>query len=582
MKAVPTDPSPRDEARYSAALRIALVYAAVGLAWIFVTDLAVERIWQLENRFPRAQTLKGTVFVLGSAGLVYVLVRRERRAWERAADELEESRKLLESTFRSLDDALFVTELPDRTIAGVNPAAERMFGRTRSELLGASTRVLCPSEESWRRFEASALSVVAESGIYRGEWEFQRADGSVFPAMVSLSAIRNQDEAFVATVGVVWDLSERKAREQEIRETRDLLEGVLENLHDALFLVDPDERTIISCNRAAERLTGYTRSELEGRPTRILYPSEDLYEEVTREIDRRRASGGAYRMEGEIRRKDGSIVPVEGVISTARPEHRDRAVEIAVARDISERKTLEDELRSSRDRIQRYALRLQAVREEERHAVARDLHDQLGGSLTALGMLLARLRPALDGDEVSQALIEEMEIIASDALDDVRRITAQLRPPVLEELGLVAALQDLVAEVGDRSEVAVGFEPTAGESELDLNEEAAVHLYRIAQEALTNVVRHAEAHACRVVLSRDATTIGLAVEDDGVGIGWDGISEAGEGTGLIGMRERTRALGGSLEIRPTEGGGTRVAAVIPLEGNRKKGRRDPERAEADA
>lgn len=455
MKSFPTDPSPTGAARYSAALRIALVYAAAGLAWILVTDLAVERVWQLENRFPLAQTLKGTVFVLGSAALVYLLVRRERRAWERAADELEESRKLLESTFRSLDDALFVVELPERTIAGVNPAAERMFGRPRDELLEASTRILCPSEEVWRRFEETVLADIEASGVYRGEWEFCRADGSLFPAMVSLSVIRDDAGSAVAAVGVVWELSERKA--------------------------------------------------------------------------------------------------------------------------------LEEQLRSSRDRIQRYALRLQAVREEERHLVARDLHDQLGGSLTALGMLLARLRPALAEDEESQALIEEMETIARDALDDVRRITAQLRPPVLDELGLVAALQDLVAEVDERSDVGVGFEPPAGEDGLELGEEAAVHLYRIAQEALTNVVRHAEADACSVSLSRDATTIRLAVEDDGVGVQPDGASERAEGTGLIGMRERARTLGGSLEIQSREGGGTRVAAVIPLEGRgENRGRTRSGSAEADA
>lgn len=455
MKPFPTDPSPPGAARSSAALRIAFVYAAAGLAWILVTDLAVERVWQLENRFPLAQSLKGTVFVLGSAALVYLLVRRERRAWERAADELQESRKLLESTVRSLEDALFVVDLPERTIAGVNPAAERMFGRPREKLLGASTRILCSSEELWRRFEETALADLEAFGVYRGEWEFCRADGSVFPGMVSLSLIRSETGSAAAAVGIIWELSERKA--------------------------------------------------------------------------------------------------------------------------------LEEQLRSSRDRIQRYALRLQAVREEERHLVARDLHDQLGGSLTALGMLLARLRPTLAEDEESQALIEEMETIARDALDDVRRITAQLRPPVLDELGLVAALQDLVAEVDERSDVAVGFEPPAGEDGLDLDEEAAVHLYRIAQEALTNVVRHAGADACSVFLSRDATTLRLAVEDDGIGIERDGTSERAEGMGLIGMRERVRTLGGSLEIQSREGGGTRVAAVFPLaERSENRGRPGLGSGEADA
>lgn len=557
------DPSRRSGGP-SAALRIAVLYALVAVIWILLTDYLVESLWGTAPWHPAAQTAKGVAFVLMSAGLIYYLVRREQERWKEASHRASEWQDLVESTFRSLENALLVVELPQRTIALLNPAVEQMFGYSSEQLRGSSTRVLHPSEESWRRFDEEGSETLEERGVFRTEWEFQRADGSTFPAMTSVSMVRDDDGRPVAAVSVLWDVTKRKARERQLREARDLLEGVFESLEDGLFLVDAEDRTFLTCNRAAERMTGYSREELEGRSTRLLYPSDEEFEEVGREIGARRSSGGTYRMEARMKRKDGTTIPIEGVVSTMDPEDGEGGVEIAVTRDISERKALEEELRASRDRLQRYALRLQTVREEERQAVARDLHDELGGSLTALGMLLARLRPSLPDDEKTAALVEEMELLAGDALDDVRRITAELRPPALDELGLVAALEDLVSETEERSKLELRFEGFGQVEEHELDTERAVQLYRIAQEALTNVLRHAGAARCTIRIARDADELHLSVEDDGVGIDPEQAFGRSEGTGLVGMRERARSIDGELIVRPREEGGTCVTAIVPL------------------
>lgn len=558
-------PASPSRARFPPALRIATIYGVAAIAWILLTDYAVESLWGTQPWHPVVQSLKGVLFVLLSAVLIYVLVRREQRRREEASREISESERLLESTFRSLDDALFVVRLPERTIALANPAVKETFGHAPEELRGSSTRLLYPSEESWRRFDREGLPALEARGVFRTEWELRRADGSVFPAMVTVSLVTDDDGERVGAVSVVWDISERKARERELRETRDLLDGVFESLEDGLFLVDVEDRTFITCNRAAERMTGYTREELEGRSTRLVYASDAYFEEVGREIEARRGSGDAYRMEARMKRRDGTTFPIEGVVSMLEPENGEAGVEIAVTRDISERKALEEELRASRDRLQRYALRLQTVREDERHVVARDLHDELGGSLTALGMLLARIRPVLPDDEETEALVEEMEALAGNALDDVRRISAELRPPVLDELGLAAALEDLVSETHDRSELDLRFEGFGRVGALDLDADRAVQLYRIAQEALTNVLRHARARTCTVRLTEDASEIRLSVEDDGVGVDPEEAFGHMKGTGMVGMRERARSLGGTLLVRPRKGGGTCVIAAIPLE-----------------
>jgi len=231
--------------------------------------------------------------------------------------------------------------------------------------------------------------------------------------------------------------------------------------------------------------------------------------------------------------------------------------------DITDQVMMEDALRASNDQLRALAARLDLVREEERRVMAREIHDQIGQSLTALKLDLAWLRKQLDG-QASPAVAARtagMDGLIDQILGTARRVSADLRPPVLDDLGLAAAIAWLARELEERTGI---------QSELDLPPEGpafapevALTLFRIAQEALTNVVRHAGAHRVRIELRAADGAAVLRIADDGRGVTREEL-ERPNALGLLGMRERALVVGGSVSVTGSAGQGTTVTVKVPL------------------
>ncbi|MHC4960271.1 MAG: sensor histidine kinase, partial [Planctomycetota bacterium] len=196
-------------------------------------------------------------------------------------------------------------------------------------------------------------------------------------------------------------------------------------------------------------------------------------------------------------------------------------------------------------------------REKERTAIAREIHDEFGQALTGLKMELAWLRDHVPDDE-TRSRAASMTKLVEQTLDSSRRLASDLRPPVLDDLGLEAAIESHVREFATRSGVECDVDLGAGEMDLDPDRDTAV--FRILQEALTNVARHADAKHVNVRTARENGTLLLEVADDGAGIGKDRSG----GIGIVGMRERAGALGGELQVKAGSDGGTVVAVRVPL------------------
>jgi signal transduction histidine kinase len=229
--------------------------------------------------------------------------------------------------------------------------------------------------------------------------------------------------------------------------------------------------------------------------------------------------------------------------------------------DITERKRMEKDLQGSRDQLRALAARLQSIREEERKRVAREIHDQLGQALTALKIDLSFLMRELPaGDEPPSKRAASMLKLVDEAIRTVRRISTELRPGLLDDLGLVAALEwageDFQARTGTTCRVDLPPEDIA------VDPEQATAIFRIFQETLTNVARHAEASEVDVRIASAEGNLTLEVHDNGKGIPEDEISN-GKSLGLLGMRERAMLLGGELTIRGLPGNGTTVRVRIP-------------------
>ena len=234
---------------------------------------------------------------------------------------------------------------------------------------------------------------------------------------------------------------------------------------------------------------------------------------------------------------------------------------LGITRDVTETRRAEEQLRASRAALRSLATRQQDIREDERTRIAREIHDSLGQALTALKMQLAaaqevasRESPALSGR------LHETAVMVDDLVKSVRRIATDLRPPILDQLGLPAALEWLAQDFTRRTSIdcRTSIGPTNGAITADL----ATALFRIVQEALTNVVRHAGATRVDIDLGMKSGCVALEIHDDGSGITEAGTVGPGS-LGILGMRERAAVLGGVLEVAPREEGGTRVAAWFP-------------------
>lgn len=328
----------------------------------------------------------------------------------------------------------------------------------------------------------------------------------------------------------------------------------------AIFMLDPGGR-VASWNPGAQRIKGYSSDEVVGQHFSMFYAPDDIASGKPAHLLEAAALHGRVEDEGWRVRKDGSRFWANVVITAVRDDD-DALVGFAkITRDMTERRRLEE-----LERVHAASALAQQARENEQKRIARELHDDLGQGIAALKMALSIHRTELANASTIQ-MRTELEAIAQigvqiDALAvAVRRIAADLRPAVLDDLGLQAALEWLAQEFQSRFGVSVQCRLDV--SEPDLGEFATTALFRVVQEALTNVARHAQAHHVTIELENDAKHCRLCISDDGVG--FDPLSASRpDAFGLIGMRERILQLGGSLTIEGRSGAGVMIVAELRL------------------
>ena len=261
------------------------------------------------------------------------------------------------------------------------------------------------------------------------------------------------------------------------------------------------------------------------------------------------------------RRLDGSTMWVEGDYMCFYDSAGRITGHFGIQRDVSDRVRALEELEQSRAELRALAARLQTTREEERTRMAREIHDELGQALTALKLDVAWLESRGSRNSGAFRLGDKsLTIRIDETMQIVRRIASELRPSVLDQLGLEAAIESLVRETTQRTGIAVIFH---ADDFPRLPDEIASHSFRIIQEALTNVVRHSKATRVDVSVRRVGDVIILGVEDNGVGFTPQTLSGLSS-LGLVGMRERALACGGRLVIRGEPGRGTGIAVTIPV------------------
>jgi PAS domain S-box-containing protein len=319
--------------------------------------------------------------------------------------------------------------------------------------------------------------------------------------------------------------------------------------------------TITTWNKGAEKLFGYSSSEAIGKPISMLIPPDHLKEEAQKNEKIKRGEPVEH-FETERLKKDGNRIFVsltESLIKNA----EGAIIGISkIARDITERKEAEEKLQKSHKDLRDLATHLQNIREEERIQIARDIHDELGQQLTGLKMDFSWLIKKISiEDKAIEEKIHEMVKLVEETIVSVRRISANLRPSILDDLGLVSALQWHSIEVEKRFGIKVNFL-----SDLDVIEvpaATATGLFRIYQEALTNAVRHANAHQVKSTLQMTNNEIILQIHDDGKGIDLNNDLKK-KSFGLLGIKERAFVMGGKYNLKSEPGKGTHISVAVPV------------------
>ncbi|VVE26997.1 PAS domain-containing sensor histidine kinase [Pandoraea terrigena] len=354
-------------------------------------------------------------------------------------------------------------------------------------------------------------------------------------------------------------LSERDAPEKRRSESR--LFSVIQSVREAIVTIDAQQRIQIF-NPTAESVFRCSAMEAIGEPLARFIP-ERFRDAHYQHIERFGMTGVSERLMGRGRplwglRSDGEEFPMEASISQS--ADADGKFYTVVLRDVTEQRQIANALQTSRSELEKLNARLEAVREEEKLRVARELHDDLGQRLTALKMDTALLKRAL-GDQTSvSGDVRRIEQSIDGMVAAVRQMAADLRPPMLDDLGLGPAIEWYARDFTRRYGVAVDF--TEAHSLPPIPAPVATALFRIVQEALNNVAKHARATSVTIELSCDRECR-LRISDNGRGL--PPTRPKPDSLGFISMRERARLLGGALEVRSPSEGGTVVSAVIPME-----------------
>ena len=363
--------------------------------------------------------------------------------------------------------------------------------------------------------------------------------------------------AIYALLGISRDISRRRIAELALVESEERFCKAFYANALPLMITRMSDGLIMDANEALTRLINRSRDDIIGQTTVAVGIIDPAQRAAI--MDTLRHTGVVTDVALEIRPKDGPRRT--GLLSLVRIELGGQDCTLGTYRDVTEAKRAEEQLRASRAALRSLATRQQDIREDERTRIAREIHDSLGQALTALKLELAAAQDAASRE--SPALSGRLRVTAlmvDDLVKSVRRIASELRPPILDQLGLPAALEWLAQDFERRT--GIRCQATALTTSVGITTELGTALFRIVQEALTNVARHAGATRVGIELGLKSGCVTLEIKDDGKGITEAGTTGPGS-LGILGMRERAAALGGVLEVAPRPGGGTRVAAWFP-------------------
>ncbi len=486
----------------------------------------------------------------------YVGVVTDITELNQATDQLRESERMYAQILDSIAD-MILCKGPQSRILYANKAFRDYYGMTMDQLRGIIDAPFNKQDYTSRYLQDDAQVFRSGKPLNIPEEPVTQHDGQVFLFNTVKSPIFNAAGEVVQLVAVCRDITERKRAEEALRASEERFRQMAENIHEVFWMSSPDKNHMIYISPGYEEIWGRTCTSLYERPRSWL---DAIHPE-----DRERVIGalerqikGEYDEEYRLVRPDGSVRWIRDRAFPIRNDSGEVYRIVGIAEEITERKQEE----ATRTRLLEQVI---SAQEEERGRIARELHDETGQSLTAL---LIGLRTVEDAQTIEEARAQAHELrqIAAMTLDEVGRLAWGLRPRVLDDLGLAAALERYGAEFAAYRGIKVNVH-TKGLDTSRLPFPVETALYRIAQEALTNTAKHAKAETAGILVEHHTTFVQMMVEDDGCGFDLDATLKAtgaSKHLGLHGMHERAALLKGTIRIESRPGKGTLIDVRIPL------------------
>ncbi len=478
--------------------------------------------------------------------------------------------KRFEDVIESAPDAMFVLDQSGKILL-INAMAERLFGYPRQEMMGMDISVdLIPARyrEQQRRYFFEFLenpSVIQSS--FGVDLYARRKDGVEFPMEVDISRLDASSGFWVAIN--IRDISERKRAEAALRESEQTNRALFDNAGDALFLTDVSGR-ILRVNQKTTELLGFSHNELASLSILdIVIPDER--EDVRRNMETLNKAGRLMPYIRHYIKKSGEILPTENNTALVRDAEGNPKFFQNIARDISDRikaekeqRILLEEIRQSNEQMRDLALRLQEVQELERQELATVLHDRVGQNLTGLNLNLKILQNQLKNGfsgEIQKRL-EDSLVMVEETTHKIRDVMADLNPPVLDEYGLTAAIKWYCGDFSTRT----GIVTHVGGDKSGQNLPASVEriLFRLVQESMMNVAKHAQASQVTVNIASKQEAVTVTVADNGVGFDPQAakIPSTEPHWGLLSMQRKAASIGAELNIESKLGVGTKVCFTV--------------------
>ena len=491
------------------------------------------------------------------------LVRHMRNSQSKhPQSELNILRKAVEKS----GEVIFLTDR-EGIITYINPEFSRLYGYRSEEVIGKTTPRILKSGSMTRQDYERFWETLLDHQIVRGEFINKCKDGALVTVEGSANPILDENNNIIGFLAIQRDITERKQAEQALENAHAFQQLIVDGVGDPIMVIESDYQVTVANKAAQEFSYGGVESarpiycyqmshrrEVPCNGTEHPCPLQKVHESrqpVTVVHQHYQANGEQRFVEvvaSPLWNTDGSI---QGIIESMR--------------DITEHRQAEEASLKYADRLRALAAQLAEVEDTERQRLARELHDRVGQNLTALGINLNIIQMQMpDGipETISFHLEDSLSLVEQTA-ERIRDVMADLRPPVLDDYGLVAALRWYGEKISRRIDIPITVKGEEPDPRLDTRVENA--LFRIAQEALTNVAKHAQATHVSIAVVMDGDILRLSVSDDGIGFNPDRLSETdeGQGWGLLSITERAEAVGGEFWIVSSPNQGTQVFIEVP-------------------